>query len=287
MKASAFIVAAFLALSAKAECPPYNQVPTMHPSSDEVFNCARYYTGVGDLDPIQGCNSCYDWEDGTGHDIADGTEFSAPEGSAISMGSVFVKPGCTLTGFSGYNYEGDIQELHGLVSLVTGFHDFETCGKGFNSYKCRCEQKLPSCTPTDAFDTVVVCDATNANATSQCVYSKSIGSVYSDETSNSMSISTDISYQMQVSMSLIFSAELGASLETGYDWSKSTATMVSRDETFEVVAEIPPGLILTVEQAVGYCGDDSVRTELFRITHTDVNGKVVRKQVTNELHISN
>ena len=53
---------------------------------------------------------------------------------------------------------------------------------------------------------------------------------------------------------------------------KITSTR-SRAETFKVLAEAPPGLLLTIEHAVGTCG-----IELFRIRHTDSKGNIVHEE---------
>ena len=58
---------------------------------------------------------------------------------------------------------------------------------------------------------------------------------------------------------------------------KITSTR-SRAETFKVLAEAPPGLLLTIEQAVGTCGESTVSTELFRIRHTDSKGNIVHEE---------
>ena len=51
----------------------------------------------------------------------------------------------------------------------------------------------------------------------------------------------------------------------------------SQTEQFEVLATAPPGLLLTIEQAVGTCGDTEVWTEMFRIRHTDSKGNIVHE----------
>ena len=50
---------------------------------------------------------------------------------------------------------------------------------------------------------------------------------------------------------------------------------MGEEESFEVLAEVPPGVILTIEQAVGYCNDNTVKTELFKITHALKNGTIL------------
>ena len=32
---------------------------------------------------------------------------------------------------------------------------------GWGSWKCRCQMSMPDCTPTDSYDTILVCDNVN------------------------------------------------------------------------------------------------------------------------------
>ena len=50
---------------------------------------------------------------------------------------------------------------------------------------------------------------------------------------------------------------------------------MGEEESFEVLAEVPPGLILTIEQAVGHCNGNIAKTELFKISHTLKDGTVL------------
>ena len=50
----------------------------------------------------------------------------------------------------------------------------------------------------------------------------------------------------------------------------------------EVVGIAPPGQILTVEQAVGHCGGSTVKTEMYKISHTTSDGKIVKKMIVHE-----
>ncbi len=47
----------------------------------------------------------------------------------------------------------------------------------------------------------------------------------------------------------------------------------------------PAGRILVIEQAVGHCDGSSVKTEMYKISHINANGKMVYSQIVhaNEL----
>ena len=45
---------------------------------------------------------------------------------------------------------------------ASGKDDMDWCWDwGWGSYKCRCQMTMPDCTPTDFYDTVLVCDNVN------------------------------------------------------------------------------------------------------------------------------
>ena len=60
------------------------------------------------------------------------------------------------------------RELPGLVlnpKNEFGFDNIEGCWEwGWGSFKCRCQQSMPDCTPVDGWDTVLVCDNVNGVA---------------------------------------------------------------------------------------------------------------------------
>ena len=119
------------------------------------------------------------------------------------------------------------------------------------------------------------CDATGAIKPTDCKYGKKIGTTFSQEISESISVSETIEYSLTANFFELFSETLSVSATTGYDWTQASSFTKSEMEEFEVIATAPAGLILTVEQAVGKCGDSEARTELFRIRHTDEKGNIV------------
>ena len=44
---------------------------------------------------------------GTSHFIYDHEDYDAPDGNMIPMGSIMVKPGCTLYNFKDHEYDGE------------------------------------------------------------------------------------------------------------------------------------------------------------------------------------
>ena len=98
----------------------------------------------------------------------------------------------------------------------------------------------------------------------------------------------------------IFSADIGVSVTTGYDWTHATDSTKSEQTTITVEAEAPPGkylgyllmnwicsniligLVLKIEQAVGQCDGSQARTEMFRTSHYNKTGSIV-SQVTEKL----
>ena len=118
------------------------------------------------------------------------------------------------------------------------------------------------------------CDGTDLEVAGECSYTKSIGTTYTTETSEHMSISSEIYSEIQAGMFGIMST-LGASTSTGYDWTEVSSETMAEEESFDVVGVVPPGQILNVEQVVGYCDGNTAKTEVFRLSHTDGEGNVV------------
>jgi hypothetical protein len=46
---------------------------------------------------------------------------------------------------------------------------------------------------------------------------------------------------------------------------------------FQVSAVAPPGYVLMIEQTVGTCDHSTVQTDMFRISHVDKAGGVVKE----------
>merc|ERR1712223_1830860 len=126
------ILFAFGVAAIQAECPPVDSVPVMHPLINDTFNCARKYSGPGDAQPIQGCNTCSYGGDDYVFDAEDGYDY--PDGGFL-VGSLIVNPGCTFYGFQYDNYEGDVYTftagLHSLVNAPNPDSAFSDCAYGY------------------------------------------------------------------------------------------------------------------------------------------------------------
>ncbi len=135
------------------------------------------------------------------------------------------------------------------------------------------------------FAVVLRCDATGAAEPSECSYLEKIGTKYTTETSEHMSFSAGVYAEIQAS---VFGnmAKMGISAKTGYDWTKTSAVTMDKEESFQVKATAPPGKVLHIEQAVGQCGGNKAQTEMFRIRHTSgETGEVL--SVRHERHLRN
>ena len=75
----------------------------------------------------------------------------------------------------------------------------------------------------------------------------------------------------------IFESTLSVSVTTGYDWSFVSSETTSEEHSVQIQASAPSGYVLRIEQAVGHCDGNSAKTELFRISHLDRFGQVVKQ----------
>jgi len=245
--------------------------------ADNTFTCARVFAGPGGYYPVTACNSC---SAGGYEDLQDGIDGDAPEGQVYLMGSIMVKPGCTFVGYSEYHYAGEYTLLEAGTHTLTGTESTASadCGKGWRSFRCRCDLTPVNCAPKDQFEVVLQCNALGAVSPVKCDYNKKVGVTYSEELHQTISVGLDIEYEISAGLIEVFEASLGESVSTGFNWGSTSTSTRSRAETFKVLAEAPPGLLLTIEQAVGTCGESTVSTELFRIRHTDSKGNIVHEE---------
>ena len=79
------------------ECPVMKDIETM---MGDQFTCARKWWLKGDELGVNACNGFSD-------SYPDNYDYDAGEGSMIPMGSIFVKPGCTLYMFYNEDFGGD------------------------------------------------------------------------------------------------------------------------------------------------------------------------------------
>ena len=93
-----------------------------------------------------------------------------------------------------------------------------------------------------------------------------------------MTIDSTIESSMEASYFGLFSASIGVSVETGYDWTEVSESTKNEQVTVEVKATVRPGYILQIKQATGKCGDNKSNTELFKIIHIEgESGKIMEE----------
>jgi len=270
------LVLVSLADKVKPECPAVDDLPVYHGGSNTFF-CARHYYGTGSDLAINACNGCSlqnyaDW--------VDGENLDAGAGRLYPVGSLIVRPGCTFYQFSetGYNGGWNVFEGPGIwPKIESGGNPVDQgCAKGHPAIMCRCKMRHFSCTPEDGYDVVMVCDATNAQSDSECNYRKTIGTSHAETFSSSMSIDVTIEAEMTAKFFEMFSATLGSSVSTGYNWNQVSSETMDEEHTIEILATAPKGYVLRIEQAIGTCDGSTAKTELFRITHTNQKGEIVK-----------
>merc|ERR1712051_285050 len=105
-----------------------------------------------------------------------------------------------------------------------------------------------------------------------------IGTTYSTEVQNSMSIDLSIADALEASYFTLFTETLGISASTGYDWTHTSSERKSEEHSYEVDTEVPPGTIVMIDGAVGRCGGSTSKTEMFRITSYDPEGTILEVQ---------
>ena len=82
-----------------------------------------------------------------------------------------------------------------------------------------------------------------------------------------MSIDVSIEESMSASFFDLFSAKVGISVKTGYNWGHTSEASKSKQVTVEVKTSVKPKYTLQILQATGFCGDSQVNTEKFKIVH--------------------
>ena len=82
----------------RAECPSMDQVPVMYDS--DTFLCGVAFFGEGREYQVDGCNKCRPDDNENGYRMKHGFNSDAGDGSFFAWGSVIIRPGCKLYGYS-------------------------------------------------------------------------------------------------------------------------------------------------------------------------------------------
>jgi len=258
-------------ISCKGECPAMNDIPVMY--DDQVFTCAETWREWGGSYAVDSCN-------GDTRTLWDGCDMDSDTHGYYAMGSIFVKPGCTLYMYKGHQYLDESHVISGPAEVYRNTHwDLSNTGPGPRSFRCRCIQKKVDCEPEDSYEVVLWCNGRDAVVETKCVWKKTIGTKFSDEISEGMSIDETIEYEMSIQFWEIFEERMGMSVSTGYDWGHVSTQTKSEQTTITVDGTVPPGYVLVIEQTVGHCSGSEARTDMFKISHQDKDGNVVSQRV--------
>lgn len=269
----------------QAECPTIDSIPVMN-SDGTNFVCAERWDGTPARDPIEACNG-NSWLMYKGDDVDTGDD-----GSYWPVSSLIVKAGCTFYGWEHHGYTGKLLKYYGPGVYPDGcvsLYDEDTCTTvgGFPSYKCRCQQDPITCVPADGWERIMQCDNSVGSTSTTCKYKKTIGTTYSAEVQESMSIDTAIEDSMTVSFFGMFSDTLSISVATGYDWTTTSSAAKSEEQSYEVDTDVPPGTVVMIDGAIGYCGGSTVKTELFKISTYDQDGQLLSTKFEGQQYHKN
>lgn len=271
----------------RAECPPINSIPVMNEDNTN-FVCAQTWDAPGSVNPIEGCNIAAQT-----HVYYKGEDFDATDCCFIAMGSIIVKAGCTLYGWEHGGYTGRLFTYPGpnvFPNGCTNPYDPTTCppigagppyASGPVSVKCRCQQEPIICVPEDGWERIMQCDNSDGSTATTCKYKKTIGTTYSSEVQNSMSIDVTIEESLEASYFTLLSETLGISASTGYDWTLTSTETKSEEHSYEVDTDVPPGTIVMIDGAIGKCGGSTSKTELFKISSYDPEGRLLEEKYEN------
>ena len=90
----------------------------------------------------------------------------------------------------------------------------------------------------------------------ECWFQLTLGTTWSESTSNSFGIDAGVKYSISAGLWNIFSNELEVSASTGYDWTQTNTVTQSDAETYTVKVTVGPGTTAIIEQVVGRCGGE-------------------------------
>merc|ERR1740129_2572551 len=98
-----------------------------------------------------------------------------------------------------------------------------------------------------------------------------------------MSIDASMEVSMKATIYEIFEMSIGTSITTGYNWGRAGSEVFNEQEEYELTVEVLPGFILQIDQAVGACGDNDVKTELFKFIEIDASRNAINRVCTKGL----
>ncbi|XP_041485055.1 uncharacterized protein LOC121431577 isoform X2 [Lytechinus variegatus] len=242
-----------------AGCPLPGDLPTKWHGND-VFLCARVYEHADH----QAHRSCY----GAQRDIPSEGDFAGARSDWWNdrISSVVVRPGCRLSVHWDTRFRGSAFHLNsGVHKHLRGWND------EISSWSCVCEYTNAPlmCTPTDSFRTLKSCQ-NPGSLEMKCEYWAQKGLVLGNSVTNGRSVSTTVEATVGVTIKKVFSASLGVSHTTSYDWSQTRSTDYSSVVTHKVSCSVPAGRRLDIRQVIGECGDTNVFTGHYECRDSEI-----------------
>merc|ERR1711872_178161 len=253
--------------SARSGCPEWDELPRVAHSK---FIGIRYYKDYGHDIPALSCNGHY-------YDMLNGYQYSASPGACFPIGSLFVHAGCTFYAFCDNNYEGSYETYEGPL-FFSKVPDGSFCGWAYSNKPCvpsyivDCKQHYPDCVPSDEWKTVASYDNSGSDLPSTFTYKYVIGTSWSTQMSEGMSVDETVSAEMSEGFFDIFETKIGVSVTTGYNWNDMSTEAQSETREFWVQTDVPAGRTLQIQQTKGTCGGSEVNTERFRSLSFDLEG---------------
>jgi len=120
----------------------------------------------------------------------------------------------------------------------------------FSSYKATCKI---DCTPVDKLERISTLRNELDKGTVTKVISITEGTTSIQTSESGGSSSTEISAKVGLKLKEVFSAELGASHTTEYNWAESSSTSFSRQVRHEARIPVEPKKEVSVYQVIGKC----------------------------------
>jgi len=253
--------------------------------------CAHTYFGEGKNTAIEGCTleSKTFYADGNFSigEVPNGGKYVAPSWGikAIPVGSVVVLPGCTLHAWEYPNYKGQLTTYSGKQINTMGcanhcphyyWHDNSPYSwTGYGSFKCRCEQKYPDCTPSDSWHVINECDFTQSASGGTCFYEKQVGTSWTWSNTYEAGISVNVENTMKEGVVGFFNDKIKLSVTTHFDWTHTSANTWSTITKERIVVNVDAGLKYTIRSVKGHCGGTTVYTPMYEVISKDAQGNVV------------
>lgn len=173
-----------------------------------------------------------------------------------------------------YNFCGLGQTSNGCeVNGLEGRLDLNKNLYSDYSASCRID-----CTPVDKLEKVG--QKTNRySKPSKYSFSVTAGTTTTRTSSGGGSNSHSVSANVGINLKSAFSAGLGYSQTTSYDWSQSSATAFAKTITHQVSVDVQPGDTVTVYQVIGVCDNSDGNKYIIETNSLVVEGKKSKETV--------